>query len=99
MHPTQPLNLFCLEDSSLLCIKCVTKHAGHTISDFEDACSTHLVPLLTTFKEQSQVKTAQLQEDLNQIRELQSALKEMSDAKCRQIESMANQIIETVKEL
>ena len=77
----------------------MTKHAGHTISDFEDTCSTHLVPLLTTFKEQSQVKTAQLQEDLNQIRELQSALKEMSDAKCRQIESMANQIIETVKEL
>ena len=60
LHPTQPLNLFCFDCRSLLCIKCVTKHAGHSISDFEDACTAHLSPYLASFRESSQVKTSML---------------------------------------
>ena len=43
-HPTQPLMLFCTHCLTKLCLKCAPSHSGHTLSDFEDVCTTLIGP-------------------------------------------------------
>lgn len=48
--------LFCVDCKKKLCLKCVSQHSGHTISDFEDVCKTLIVPQINVKKEDVRIK-------------------------------------------
>lgn len=64
-HPTQAYVLFCLEDKVRLCLKCVAKHAGHTILDFEDVCTQHVMPLVELLREESRLRVEHLKAEID----------------------------------
>ena len=66
-HPNQPLMLFCIDDKSKMCLKCVAKHAGHTILDFEDVCKSVIQPQITIIKEGAMIRFDSLNSDIEEI--------------------------------
>lgn len=76
VHEKQALVLFCLEDKTQLCLKCVSKHAGHTILDFEDVCKQFIGPkinqkkqILSDLKTRNQREKEQLEEQVADIKQ------------------------------
>lgn len=69
------LMLFCIDDETKLCLKCVAKHGGHNIYDFEDVCLKIVKPRLDSVKDGQLQITESLTYDLEQISEKCDSLK------------------------
>jgi len=74
-HPNKELILFCIEDQRKLCLKCVAKHGGHNICDFEDVCRTIILPKITSNEDSNALMLTRLYEDLDDILARQGELK------------------------
>jgi B-box zinc finger len=66
-HPGQPWVLFCLDDRAKLCLKCVAKHAGHTILDFEDLCVQQIQPELEEQAESARLRVEHLAREVELV--------------------------------
>lgn len=95
-HPNQPLMLFCIDDKSKLCLKCVAKHAGHTILDFEDVCKSVIQPQITTLKELAMIKLDSLNSDIEEIIKQKEELIQTSQQKNATIKKNIEDIISMI---
>ncbi len=56
LHNNQIQLLFCVDDKVKLCVKCVPKHSGHTIFDFEDVCKSIIMPQVEVLRDNNLAK-------------------------------------------
>ena len=97
IHEKQALMLFCVEEQQMLCLKCVSKHAGHTILDFEDVCKQIINPKLQEQKIEAERRLIQLEESLSDINKKEALLKEESLISYKAVVSAKESILSQIE--
>ncbi|CDW91820.1 kelch motif family protein [Stylonychia lemnae] len=97
IHKNQPLLLFCMEDKQKLCLKCVTQHVGHTISDFEDVCKAVIIPRIQTEIEEQFSKMIVINQNSEQIQSYQSQVKTKLLKQVEEVETKVDELLKNIQ--
>lgn len=81
----------------MLCLKCVSQHAGHTIADFEDIVKTDIMPVVKQRLENTEAKLQAVSSEVERILNKDKELQVLGEASQESIQIQLRDLIQEVE--